>query len=155
YTKAQPAAAVNPFAACTAAAATPTHSGRYALPFFHIPHQVSANDRATFRRAIFGDRPAANHLRYWSANGFFPWAAADLAAPSIVLSNTRFTCPAPRSFPGPFPEPRRSKPMPRYFHKACFFANRQGVSSHTHSIAARTQPIPGKVTIRCNTSSFL
>jgi hypothetical protein len=25
-----------------AAAATPTHSGRYALPFFHMPHNVAA-----------------------------------------------------------------------------------------------------------------
>jgi hypothetical protein len=59
-------------AAPTAAAATPTHSGRYALPFFPRPPTVAAKLRATFRRASFDDRPCSSHLRYGSANGLSP-----------------------------------------------------------------------------------
>jgi hypothetical protein len=45
-----------------AAAATPTHSGRYALPFFHRPHNVAAWTRATLRRASLDERPCSIHL---------------------------------------------------------------------------------------------
>ena len=79
----QPAAPRRDLAATLAAAGTPTHFGWYALPFFHRPHNVVANARATFRRASFDDRPFEIHLLYSSANGLSPWRTADSAAPRM------------------------------------------------------------------------
>jgi hypothetical protein len=45
------------------ATAFPTHSGRYTLPLFHIPHRTAARLRATFRPARRGDSPRLLHLR--------------------------------------------------------------------------------------------
>src|SRR5687768_10655315 len=90
--RAQLSAHVDTEVAASAAAATPTLSGWYAVPFFHRPHNVAAKLRATLRRASRALRPCSSHLRYWSAKGFSSWATADLAAPRIVLFKIRLTC---------------------------------------------------------------
>jgi hypothetical protein len=115
-------------AAATAAAALPTHSGRYVLPFFHRPHRVAARARATFRRASFAVRPCSIHLPCKSAKGLFPVATADNAAPRMVFFSRRCARRGTPKCSGPFPERCRSRPMPRYFHKADLLRYRHGVA---------------------------
>src|SRR6266850_1993390 len=155
YAKTQLSAHKDTGAAAIAAAATPTQSGWYAVPFFHRPQSVADKLRATLRRASRMLRPSCSHLLYCSAKGLSPWAAADLAAPRIVLFKIRLTCLGTCNCSRPTPLRRRSSPMPRYFHNADLLLKRQGVSKIAYSVAPRTQPIPGNASKRTMTSSCL
>jgi hypothetical protein len=57
----------------------------------------------------------------------------------MVLFNGRFNQLGTRSRWTSLPLRRRSRPMPRYFHKALLLRKRQGVPSQTNNVTARTQ----------------
>jgi|GEM_PF-5261159 len=81
----------------------PTHSGWCCWPLFHIPHNVAARVRATFRPALWWGNPASLPRTYCAANGLSRSPVADCAALRIIHFSRRLTHLGTRTCTGPLP----------------------------------------------------